>query len=89
MKKLFRFHRGLLKESLATTTEVSGLAELREKIADSVAWANRNYFKNIRIKNEVHNDPRLPTEWGGVSYYVLADFDDGTGCVGMCNFYEE
>lgn len=90
MKKLFRFNRGLLDESLATTTEVSGLEELREKVADCVAWADRNYFKNIRIKNEVYNDPRLPAEWGGISYYVIADFDGYTGqCIGACNFYEE
>lgn len=90
MKKLFRFHRGLLAESLETTMEVSGLPELCEKIADSVAWADRNYFKNIRIKNEAYHDPRLPAEWGSISYYVVADFDGyKEQCIGMCNFYEE
>ena len=90
MKKLFRSHRGMLADSLKTTIEVSGLSELREKITDSIVWADSNYVKNIRIKNEVYNDSRLPAEWGGISYYVLADFDGYVGqCIGMCNFYEE
>ena len=90
MKKLFRFHRGLLAESLETTKEVSGLSELREIISDSVAWAGRDYYKNIRIAREAHEDSRLPIEWGGVSHYVIADFEGYEGqCIGMCNFYEE
>lgn len=90
MKKLFRFHKGTLSESLATTINVSGLTEIRERIADSIAWSDASFFKNIRIQNQAHSDPRLPAEWGGISYYILADFDGCTGqCVGMCNFYEE
>lgn len=90
MKKLFRFHKGTLSESLATTINVSGLPEIREKIADSIAWADASFFKNIRIQNQAHSDPRLPPEWNEVSYYVIADFDGHAGqCIGMCNFYEK
>lgn len=90
MKKLFRFHRGALADSLETTVEVSGLEELRKIVSDSIAWADREYFKNIRIQKEAYNDPRLPEEWNGVSHYVVADFDGYKGqCVGMSNFYEE
>ncbi len=90
MKKLFRFHRGLLADSLETTIEVSGLDELRKIISDSIVWADRDYYKNIRIQKEAHNDPRLPEEWNGISHYVVADFEGYKAqCVGMCNFYEE
>ncbi len=90
MKKLFRFHRGSLDESLATTVEVSGLDELRKIVSESIAWADRDYYKNICIQKEVHNDPRLPSGWNGISHYVVADFDGYKAqCVGMCNFYEE
>lgn len=90
MKKLFRFHRGLLADSLATTIEVSGLAELTEKV--NAYWNDfaPDYLSNIRIDPTPHEDSRLPEEWGGVSYYVVADFDGYEGqCIGMSNFYEE
>ena len=88
MKKLFRFHRGGLVESLATTLEVRGVDEIRKIVNDHTLCSG--HFKNIRIEREPHADRRLSKEWGGISYYVLADFDGYSGqCVGMCNFYEE
>jgi len=87
MKKLFRFHRGLLADSLATTIEVSGLAELQKKIE---AQYPQGYISNIHIDPTPHKDSRLPEEWGGVSYYVVADFEGyEEQCFGMSNFYEE
>lgn len=48
------------------------------------------YCYNIRIKKKPVKDDRLTPEWNGISYYVIADFADvGSGCIGMCNFYEE
>lgn len=86
-KKLFRFHRGLLADSLATTIEVMGLTHLIKEIN---AVYPKGHLRNIRIKNEPINDFRLPEEWNGVSYYVVADFDGYEGqCIGMSNFYEE
>lgn len=88
MKKLFRYHRGSLSDSLATTLEVHGIDEIR-KIVNSCTLCS-GYFNNIRIEREPHADSRLPKEWGGISYYVVADFDGYIGqCIGMCNFYEE
>lgn len=85
MKRLFRYHRPTLSESLSTTIEVSGLFELKRFLADDAAWA-----KNVRISLAADKDARLPSEWGGSSHYVLADFDGFRGqCIGMCNFYEE
>lgn len=87
MKKLFRYHGRLLTDSLATTIEVAGLADLQKEIE---ADFPQGYLSNIRIKNEPRKDPRLPEEWDGVSYYVVADFDGYKGqCIGMSNFYEE
>jgi len=78
----------MLADSLSTTIEVSGLAELIEKVNAEWDFAP-NYLSNIRIDSKPHKDSRLPEEWGRVSYYVVADFDDYKGqCIGMSNFYE-
>lgn len=85
MKKLFRFHRGSLKDSLATITEVTGLDEIRHMVAKEMPFAH-----NVQISWYSFPDSRLPPEWGGYSRSVLADFDGYSGqCIGMCNFYEE
>lgn len=84
MRKLFRYHRGGLAESLETTIEVTGLADLRHIL--SVSWPS---LRNVRISPREMIDPRLPSGWRQVSYYVIADFDGYEGqCVGMTNFYE-
>lgn len=85
--KLFRFHRGCLSDSLETAIQVKSLHDIK--------WAVENAMpevcpKNIRILNEPICDPRLPSEWGGFCYYVLANTKDYAGqCVGMSNFYDE
>lgn len=83
--KLFRHHRGSLADSLKTTIEVQGLDDMRQYLTDY--W--NGYLSNIRIQGRDLKDHRLPAEWNGVSYYVVADFaDGGWGCIGMTNFYE-
>lgn len=85
MKKLFRYHRSMLAESLETTIEVNGLIHLKMILAKEMPFAH-----NIRISLASDRDERLPREWGGYSRYVLADFDGYSGqCIGMCNFYED
>lgn len=85
MKKIFRYHRGSLADSLATAIEVSCIADLRHILAKEMPWAH-----NVCIDPRVIEDKRLPNEWNGVCYYVVADFDGYRGqCIGMCNFYEE
>lgn len=85
MKKLFRYHRGSLADSLATTIEVMGLYELKQILAKEPP-----YVHNVRIWRTRIPDDRLPDEWNGVCHYVVADFDGYTGqCIGMCNFYED
>lgn len=88
MKKLFRFHRGSLADSLATTIEVSGAYDLMAKIiAEYDKFAPPGYLKNIRTSDEPIKDDRLPEEWNGLSFYVLADIPGYEGqCIGMSNF---
>lgn len=86
MKKLFRFHRGSLADSLATTIEVEDFYDLMEKIKENYTLCR---LENIRIAKKAMVDHRLPQEWDNISFYVLADFDGYKGqCIGMCNFYE-
>lgn len=85
MRRLFRFHRGGLAESLETTIEVKGLYELKQILAKELP-----YVHNVRIRRTWIPDDRLPEEWNGGCHYVVADFDGYIGqCIGMCNFYEE
>lgn len=85
MKKLFRFHRGTLAESLDTTIEVSGFAELLEKVMETFG----DSISNVQIKKECIHDSRLPEDWNEVCFYVVADFDGyKEQCIGMSNFYE-
>lgn len=84
-KKLFRFNRETLTESLDTTIEVSGFDDLRNKVIETLG----NVDEVVKIINEPRKDPRLPSEWGGVSYFVVADIKGkGAELVGMSNFYE-
>lgn len=85
MKKLFRFHRRSLKESLSTTIEVGGLCDIANRVKLVIPSTS-----DVRISRTKYNDVRLPEEWGGTTHYVLADFAGyESQCVGMCNFYEE
>lgn len=85
MKRLFRYHRGMLAESLDTTVEVMGLDHLKLLLSKEMPFVH-----NVRISLAADKDDRLPPEWGGYSRYVLADFDGHSGqCIGMCNFYED
>lgn len=86
METLFRFHRGLLADSLETTVFVTGLPAIRKYINDTdpIFYSSLN---NIRIKKEPITDNRLPKEWGNTEYMVVADFDGYNGqCIGYTNF---
>lgn len=88
METLFRFHRGLLADSLETTVFVTGLSAIRAyiKLKDPFFFAS---LSNIRIKKEPITDDRLPKEWGNTEYMVVADFDGYKGqCIGFTNFKE-
>lgn len=85
MKKLFRFHRATLDESLATTIEVSGLSDLITKIMNAL----NGEISNIKIKRHPWHDVKQPEEWGDTYFYVVGDKDGYKDyLVGECNFYE-
>ena len=77
-------HRGGLYESLSTTIEVKNLKELKKYIKSELGFS-----RNVKIKEDPVKDRRLPPEWGGLSYYVVADVGDYKEvCIGMTNFYK-
>lgn len=86
METLFRFHRGLLADSLETMVFVTGLPAIRKYINDTDPILYKS-LSNIRIKKEPYIDVRLPKEWGRVEYRVVADFKGYKGqCIGYTNF---
>ena len=88
METLFRFHRGLLSDSLETTTFVTGLEAIKTYIKESDPLLYYE-LRNIRIMKEPYVDDRLPKEWGSIEYMVVADFDGYKGqCIGFANFKE-
>lgn len=85
MKKLFRFHRGSLKDSLDTTIEIRGIAD----IAAALRLQVDSELTNIHIDPQVIEDDRLPRDWAGLEFKVLCDcLGYENQCVGFCNFYE-
>lgn len=85
--KLFRFDRRTLVESLDTTITVNGLNDIKWIVENAMP---ESAPKNIRILNAPIHDPRLPLEWSGVNYHVVADIEGQKAqCVGMSNFYDE
>lgn len=85
--RLFRFDRRTLVESLDTTMTVSGLNDIKWIVENAMPEAAP---QNIRILNAPIHDPRLPLEWSGVNYHVVADIEGQKAqCVGMSNFYDE
>lgn len=87
MKRLARWHRGGFQESLDTTVEVHGLRDVIEMF--SQGWPT-DYVKNIRIRDEKILDDRLPKEWNGAEYMVVADICNYKAqCLGYANFYSD
>lgn len=88
MAKLFREHRGGLYESLATTIECPN------GISDIVAHYKKDelmcdYVKHIYIDPNLINDERLPEDWNGISFHVMAVCSDGKKiCIGQSNFLQ-
>lgn len=84
-QKLFRLNEPLLVNSLGTTVAVDNLAGITQ-ILDMLKMG----CSNVRIIDKPIKDTRLPLEWGGVNYRVVADTETEKGkCVGMSNFYEK
>lgn len=84
-RRLFRWHRFGLSESLDSTVEVHSLSQMISFILKD--FPADNYLHNIRISTDHLNDSdRCGKEWEE-RHYVLADFEEYTGqCIGYCNF---
>lgn len=84
-RKLFRWHRGQLSESLDTTIEVRSVSHMISYIIKD--FPADNYLHNVRIKEECINDSsRAGGDWEN-QHMVIADFEGYTGqCIGWCNF---
>ena len=91
MRKLFRWHRGSLEDSLATTVEVQGFEEI-QKIVTELSTSQgipAGFFSNVRAKFVADDSARCGEEWKA-TYYILADCSQfKEGVVGMCNFSKE
>jgi len=90
MRKLFRWHRGGLEESLATTVEVQNFSDIERMITgENNQGFPAGYFSNVRAKYCGDDSTRCGREWKE-TYYVLADcLAHKDGVLGMCNFCEE
>ena len=90
MRKLFRWHRGGLEESLATTVEVRGFSAIERMITgENDQGFPAGYFSNVRAMYVGDDSARCGDEWRE-SYYVIADCQAHESAVlGMCNFLEK
>ena len=90
MRKLFRWHRGGLEESLATTVEVGSFLDIERMITgENDQGFPAGYFFNVRAKYCGDDSARCGEEWKA-TYYVVADCQAHESAVlGMCNFSEE
>lgn len=90
MRKLFRWHRGGLEESLATTVEVQNFSDIERMITgENNQGFPAGYFSNVRAKYCGDDSNRCGREWKE-TYYVLADCRaHKDGVLGMCNFCDE
>lgn len=87
-RRLFRWHRGSLSESLATTKEVYSISDMIAYIIEDYQ-APAGYLKKIHISDEGLKDSRCGINWENI-YRVMADFNDNTSfCIGYCNFNQD
>ena len=90
MRKLFRWHRGGLEESLATTVEVASFSEVEAMITgENNQGFPAGYFFNVRASYCGDDSMRCGEEWKS-AYYIVADSRHHKECaIGMCNFPKE
>lgn len=91
MRKLFRWHRGGLEESLATVVEVQSFDDIERIVTElsSSQGIPAGFFSNVRTEYVTDDSSRCGEEWSS-TYYVVADCRQFKGgVVGMCNFPKE
>ena len=91
MRKLFRWHRGSLEDSLATVVEVQDFDDIERLVIEqsSSQGIPDGFFSNVKTKYVADDSSRCGEEWKS-TYYVIADCNQfKEGVVGMCNFPKE
>ena len=90
MRKLFRWHRGGLAESLATVVEVQNFAELENVVRQEEGITYFCDYSSFRTSYCGNDSGRLGEEWKD-TYYVLAKpaNDKHEYVIGMSNFPKE
>lgn len=90
MRKLFRWHRGGLQESLDTMVEVQSFEDIERMVDEEMNGLIPNYFTNINTVYVGDDSKRIGEEWKK-TFYVVADFKNGykQQCIGYCNFSKE
>lgn len=90
MRKLFRWHRGGLKESLETQSEVTCFADIETIVAKHCEEIRMpNLYYNLTTCYAYDDSDRIGDEWKE-TYYVKAEVrGEGVHVLGMCNFSEK
>lgn len=90
MIKFFRWHRGGLKESIATRKRVNSFADIEAIVAkhcDDLGMPGLYY--NLSTKYAGDDSDRLGRNWKE-TYYVMGDvLGEGRHVLGYCNFPKE
>lgn len=87
-KKLFRFHKGGLDESMKTCVKVKNLRDIEQRVKIYYNEMGAN-IQSVEIESRpVDDSERLGDDWEN-TYYVIAHTKDAKFVAGMCNFYDD
>ena len=87
-KKLFRFHKGGLDESMKTCVKVKNLRDIEQRVKMYYDGYGANiHYVEIASRSDDDSE-RLGDDWEN-TYYVIAHTKDAKFVAGMCNFYDD
>lgn len=87
-KRLFRFHKGLLDESMKTVVEVKNLKDIELRVMEYYGDFGAE-INSVEIDTRpMCDEDRLGSDWKD-TYYVIGHTEDTKFVAGMCNFYED
>ena len=89
-RRLFRFMRGGLKESLDTTVEVDQFSDIEQLLQSHCESLNMpGLYSNFSTKFNADDSERCGNEWR-TTFYVMGDvLGEGRRILGFCNFPKE
>lgn len=87
-KRLFRFHKGGLDESMKTCVKVENLKDIEQRVKIYYNEMGAN-IQSVEIESRsVDDSERLGDDWEN-TYHVIAHTKDAKFVAGMCNFYDD